>query len=281
MEPTGKVTAAQAEDLPRQALLLAGWAGFWLGAEGLLAQAGLAPGQRDLALLAALAGLGAAAALAAGGWTWRLLTSVAFAFLQTLALGAAVLAGALLPGVEVFHSLWFQALLALLAASMLAVTWKRRPYPPSRFGFLLVHVAPSLVLAGGLWGRSSPWQGPGRWLSRAGFAALLLGAAWMFYLKPVLKRRETGPEAPAKATPAWLGWTRAAFLGVALLLGAAQGRGFWTVPATLALAGLLLLAAALHLYRVPAYKARGARLAALGAWGALLLLALLTWRLTQ
>ena len=281
MEASGKASAALADDLPRQALLLAGWAGFWLLAEGLLARAGLAPAQRDLALLAALAVLGGAAALLAGAWCWRLLTSVAFATVQTLALGAAVLAGALLPGVAVFHSLWFQALLALLAASTLAVTWKWRPYPPSRFGFLLVHVAPSLLLAGGLWGRSGPGQGPGRWLSRAGLAALVLGAGWMFYLKPALKRRETGPGAPAKATPLWLAITRAAFLGVALPLAAALGLGpgFWRLPGTLALTGLLLLAAALHLYRVPAHKGRPARLAALAAWAALLLLAVLAWRL--
>jgi hypothetical protein len=70
---------------------------------------------------------------------------------------------------------------------MLTVTWKRRPYDLARAGFLLVHTAPSMILLGALWGRL---QGQGSWLVRIGCASLLLGSAWMFYLKPPLKRRQ-------------------------------------------------------------------------------------------
>ena len=34
---------------------------------------------------------------------------------------------------------------------------------------------------------------PGLWLVETGCASFLLGCAWMFYLKPVLKRREARP----------------------------------------------------------------------------------------
>jgi len=88
------------------------------------------------------------------------------------------------------QTLPFAALLALLAASALAITWQRRPYPWSRMGFLLTHVAPTVVLAGLLWGALPGGAGAGRALVRTGFALLLGGSAWMFYLKPVLKRRE-------------------------------------------------------------------------------------------
>jgi hypothetical protein len=35
---------------------------------------------------------------------------------------------------------------------------------------------------------------PGLWLIRTGFASLLLGCVWMFYLKPALKRRARGAQ---------------------------------------------------------------------------------------
>ena len=104
--------------------------------------------------------------------------------------GVAAAALALTSVTEVWRSLWFCALLAVLAASMLTVTWKRRPYPPSRLGFLMVHVAPSLVLLGILWERLGGPRAPSLRLIQTGFASLLLGSAWMFYLKPWLKRRE-------------------------------------------------------------------------------------------
>jgi len=181
------------EHIPLQVLAMAGWAGLWMLFEALLSGHGL-EGRRQLGpFLAVLAAAGAAAALAVPGWLFRLLTSVRFALAQGGVLIAAVLLSmaaerwngpAPVQGPQVFRSLWFCSLLAVLAASTLAVAWKRRPYTPARLGFLLVHVAPSLVLLGLLCAR---------WLIQAGFASLLLGCAWMFYLKPVLKRREARP----------------------------------------------------------------------------------------
>jgi hypothetical protein len=236
--------------------------------------------------LALLALLGCGGVLGARGWLFRLFTSVRFAVTQGLFLVAAALLG-LAGADDPPRRLWFCALLAVLAAAMLTVTWKRRPYPWSRVGFLLVHTAPSLVLLGALWGRLDgvrAWDGllpgatldtlhrigqpglvrlpgfrlrleraepgagraevvvldpqdreqarrwigpgdplrfrgfailpsplapddryasgilvvrdPGRRLVQAGLAALLAGCAWMFYLKPVLKRREAAKAGP-------------------------------------------------------------------------------------
>ncbi len=261
------------EHMPRQALALIGWMLGWMVLEHLLRGQGL-EGRRQLGLfLAVLALLGAGTALMARRWLFDLLTSVRFAVTQGAFLCAAVLL-AMATGPELFGSLWFCALLALLAASMLAVTWKRRPYDFARLGFLLVHTAPTLVLLGALWGRfygvraravlhagaavdtlqrigepgriqpgfrlrlepartivildgqdrelargGIPFQvpmrfrgyrlyqsqdtpdsclvklvrQPGLWLVQAGCAGFLLGCGWMFYLKPVLKRRQARP----------------------------------------------------------------------------------------
>ena len=54
---------------------------------------------------------------------------------------------------DVYHSLWFYGLFLILSLSTLSVAWKRRPYPLPKFGFLLVHIAPALILAGGLMGK--------------------------------------------------------------------------------------------------------------------------------
>jgi hypothetical protein len=187
------------EHIPRQALALAGWVGFWAALEAWLGARGLDGRGQGLVLLAALAAAGAAALLTARPWLFRLLTSVRFAVTQGAFLGAAVALGmaasraggpAALRGQALFRSLWFCALLAVLAASMLAVTWKRRPYTLARLGFLLVHVAPSLILLGALGQRLAP--AAGAWLVQTGGACLLVGCAWMFYLKPWLKRRESG-----------------------------------------------------------------------------------------
>jgi hypothetical protein len=185
------------EHMPRQALALAGWVAFWAAAEALLRGQGVdGPGQ----CLAFLAVTGAAAALA-GRRLFPLLTSVRFAVTQGAFLIAAVALGmaaaraggpAVLRSEAVFRSLWFCALLAALAASMLAVTWKRRPYDLSRLGFPLVHLAPSVVLLGAL-ARLCGALVPGSWLIRTGSASFLLGCVWMFYLKPWLKRREARP----------------------------------------------------------------------------------------
>jgi hypothetical protein len=187
------------EHIPRQALALAGWVGFWAGLEALLRAQGLEERRQCLVFLAALAAAGLAALLTARPWLFRLFTSVRFAVTQGVFLGAAVALGMAatraggpeaLRAEALFRSLWFCALLAVLAGSMLAVTWKRRPYNLARTGFLLVHVAPSLILLGGLCRRFAP--AAGAWLVQAGCACLVIGCAWMFYLKPWLKRRESG-----------------------------------------------------------------------------------------
>jgi hypothetical protein len=182
--------------MPRQALALAGWAASWAVLEAWLRADGLDDRRLLLVFLSALALAGAAAVLAARRRLFLLFTSVRFAVTQGAFLVAAVALGmaatraggpAALRGGQVLRSLWFCALLAVLAASMLTVTWKRRPYDLARTGFLLVHTAPTLILLGALWERL---QGPGLWLVRIGCASLLLGSAWMFYLKPPLKRRQ-------------------------------------------------------------------------------------------
>jgi len=184
------------EHMPRQALALAGWAALWAGLEAWLRAGGLDGRRQVLAFLAGLALAGAAGALAARRPLFLLFTSVRFAVVQGAFLVAAVALGmaatrldgpAALRSGQVLGSLWFGALLAVLAASMLTVTWKRRPYDLARAGFLLVHTAPALILLGALWERL---QGQGLWLVRTGCASLLLGCAWMFYLKPPLKRRQ-------------------------------------------------------------------------------------------
>jgi hypothetical protein len=177
------------EHMPRQAAAMAGWVLFWMALEQVLSGLGL-EGRRQLALfLAGLAGIGAAGFLAAPAWLFNLLTSVRFALTQ----GAFLIAAVLLAGPDGPRGLWFCALLALLAASMLAVTWKRRPYDLAWAGFLLVHTAPTLVLLGALWNRFAGAGAPGRWLIGTGCAGFLIGCAWMFYLKPVLKRRGARP----------------------------------------------------------------------------------------
>ena len=177
------------EHMPRQALALAGWVLFWAALERLLSGLGLDDRGRVVAFLAVLAVTFGAGILAARARLFLLFTSVRFAVTQGAFLIAAA-ALALTSVKEVWRSLWLCALLSVLAASMLTVTWKRRPYPPSRLGFLMVHVAPSLVLLGILWERLGGPRAPSLRLIQTGFASLLLGSAWMFYLKPWLKRRE-------------------------------------------------------------------------------------------
>ena len=197
--PDSAGTSPLPERLARQLLLLAGWTAFWAVLEVFLGGLGIAPGLRLATFLGLLATLAGGLALAARAWARRLLISVTFAVAQGIALATAALLGLAargMPGLPAgwpFRSLPFAALLALLAASALAITWQRRPYPWSRLGFLLTHAAPAVVLAGLLWGALPGGVGPGLALVRAGFALLLAGAAWMFYLKPVLKRRERQP----------------------------------------------------------------------------------------
>jgi len=234
--------------LPVLALLLAAWAGF-----------GLLPGPWYLpcAILALL--LLAARERAAG-----ILTSVPFAVLQlgTLA-GLAVLHAVTgLPAIPLGRPL--PALLALLGASMVVTAWKRGAYDRARAGFLLVHGAPVLLLPALL---GPPWAAAG------GLAALALGSAWMFWLKPLLK-------APKDKTPPprWQRWvlqgTRILFLtaGAPLLLAAFRGAN----PPRGPLAAWLLLAVALHAHHVKPWKGQAAQLAGLAAW-ALGLGACLLW----
>ncbi len=140
-----------------QALLLALWGAFWSGIQILLTAQGVgAKAQLGLCLLGMTLALGGAFLVLRHRFL-NLLSSIPFAITQIciLSLGVALGAGAglrLLPLGDVFHNLGFLALQALLSLSMLVVAWKRRPYGLARTGFLLVHIAPSFVLLGGLWG---------------------------------------------------------------------------------------------------------------------------------
>ena len=140
-------------------LLLAGCgASSWL--EAGLRGAGLTPRAQLFAVL--VAALLAGAMAARGEGLFRLLTGLPFAIAQiTALLGVALAASvagrwhtvtpALGWAVEPLDRLGVEAMLSLLALSTLAVAWKRRPYRPSRVGFLLVHLAPSLLLLGAFW----------------------------------------------------------------------------------------------------------------------------------
>ena len=162
---------------PVQVSLLAIWVALWMGLQALMARWGLGAGpQAGILLLGLLLVLGGLSL----GWRERflgLLTAVTFAISQILFMGMVIALGTLvsqeLPGGpppkvfghelgrwaqalgvgDVFHSLGFLALLALLSLSMLAVAWKRRPYSLPRAGFLLVHMAPTFLLVGSLLGQ--------------------------------------------------------------------------------------------------------------------------------
>lgn len=153
------------QNVAKLALLLLGGAlaAAWLELE--LRRAGLGP--RTQLLLVLAAALPVAALAARGGALFRLLTGLPFALAQLAALlllvAAAAAAGLWPAGLgwaaDPFERLAVQGLLALLVLSTLAVAWKRRPYRPSRFGFLLVHLAPAVLAAGGLWNGLAGFQG--------------------------------------------------------------------------------------------------------------------------
>jgi hypothetical protein len=183
------------------------------------------------------------------------LVSTPFAALQ-FALLAAIILDAFRSGVPLF--LFPQPLLTLqwlLVLSALAVAWNRWPYDRARTGFLLVHAAPALILLGSF--------GP-RWALVPGLLCLALGLPWMFYLKPRLKAKKAGPQPPA--------WERATLQGTRILFMAAGAglavqvlRGTSTAPWLLV--SWPLLALALHLHHVKAWKGWKAQVAGLAAWG--------------
>jgi len=161
----------------RQGFLLAAWVALWMGAQGLMTLLGLGTRAQVGFLLLGLCGVFGGAFLRGRQRFLGLLTSVPFAVSQILFLALVAALSTLLPQdpfqmqtpewfgrpvgawvqalgmTDVFHSLWFTALFALLTVSMLAVAWKRRPYSLAKVGFLLVHTAPALVLIGVLWGQ--------------------------------------------------------------------------------------------------------------------------------
>lgn len=162
-------------------------------------------------------------------------------------------AGITLAGVRWFPILG--VLVPFLCLCALTVAWSRRPYDRARAGFLLVHLAPALIVLGLL--------GP-RWLAVPAVVCMGLGAPWMFWLKPLLKARKPGPRPPAWERLTLQG-TRVFFLGMgALLVAPLLTR---TAPPLWAVAAWLLLAAALHLHHAKGWKGRKAQLAGLAAWG--------------
>jgi cytochrome c-type biogenesis protein CcsB len=86
----------------------------------------------------------------------QLLGSLRLAVALLLILGVAIAAATFIEvdlGSEgaralVYNAWWFDAVLGLLAINLLAVLIRRWPYPPSQFGFLLIHVAVIVILVG-------------------------------------------------------------------------------------------------------------------------------------
>lgn len=162
-----------------QIMALVLWVVLWMLIQSLLNAKGLDAKQQVTTFLAMASAIFGGTFLARRGWSYQLLTSVPFAISQMFILGLAVAMGAVIlqdespdfygrfygtfarkvifwtHASDLFNSLWFYALLSLLALSMLAVAWKRRPYPAHRFGFLLVHLSTSVILLGSLWGKYS------------------------------------------------------------------------------------------------------------------------------
>ena len=160
-----------------QILALVLWVAVWMAAQSLLNEKGFSAKQQVTAFMALAAAIYGAAFLMRREQFYQLLTSVQFAVSQILLMALAVIMGTLIlqnespefherfyghfvrksilwtHSADLYGSLWFYALLSLLALSMLAVAWKRRPYPAHRIGFLLVHISTSVILLGGLWGK--------------------------------------------------------------------------------------------------------------------------------
>jgi len=178
----GLLSAPLERNFLLQALGLLAWCLAWMAVQTLLDRKGATPQHQVTVFMAAgLAFLGGLF-LAARRRAFDLFTSVPFAISQVVLLAMSVLLGTLvlqelkwseykslygtqwwggLPlflvrhahADDVYHSLWFYGLMLLISLSTLLVAWKRRPYPLPRLGFLLVHIAPTLILAGGLVGK--------------------------------------------------------------------------------------------------------------------------------
>ncbi len=153
------------------------WAVLWMLMESLLNKQGLSAKQQVTAFLALASAIYGATFIVRRGWFYQLLTSVSFAVSQLFIMALAVVVRTVIVQDEspdfygrfygsfvrklifwthsedLYCSLWFSALLSLLALSMLAVAWKRRPYPAHRIGFLLVHISMPVILLGALWGK--------------------------------------------------------------------------------------------------------------------------------
>lgn len=165
-----------------QALALLAWCLAWMAAQTLLERRGASvQHQVTIFMCVSLVFLGGIF-LIARRRAYEFFTSVPFAITQMVTIALAVLLGTLvlqelkwteytslyggkwwggLPLFlvrhahvdDVYHSLWFYALMLIISLCTLLVAWKRRPYPLPKFGFLLVHISPALILAGGLIGK--------------------------------------------------------------------------------------------------------------------------------
>ena len=176
------LTAPIERNFALQAVAIFAWCLAWMAVQTLLERKGATPQQQvTLFMGAGLVFLGGFF-LAARRRAFELFTAVPFAVTQVVFLAMSVLLGTLvlqelkwseyqslygakgwgaLPlflvkhahAGDTYHSLWFYGLMLLISLSTLLVAWKRRPYTLPRFGFLLVHIAPALILAGGLVGK--------------------------------------------------------------------------------------------------------------------------------
>ncbi|MFZ9834930.1 MAG: cytochrome c biogenesis protein ResB [Holophagaceae bacterium] len=170
------------ENIFKQILALKIWVCFWVVFQHLSVSLEWNDIQQISGFLAVLIIISGLLIGLARSWAYRLFTSVPFAIAQLVFMAASVALGTLilqelkfseyldiygsvwwgdLPLVlvryafayDLYRSLWFLSLLALLSASTLSVAWKRRPYTLPRGGFLLVHLATSVILLGGLMGK--------------------------------------------------------------------------------------------------------------------------------
>ena len=185
------------------------WAAAWMLAQSLLDAKGFNAQQQVTVFVLLATVVYGAGFIARREWFYQLLTSVQFAVSQMLLMALAVAVGMLIPqgeapdfyastygpflckliswshSADLYHSLWFYALLSLLALSMAAVAWKRRPYPAHRVGFLLVHLSTSVIFLGALWGAYS---------SVHAYRELREGESTATFYK--LENQRPGPERP-------------------------------------------------------------------------------------